>query len=296
MRNTQLEDRLRAGFDDLKTIDLDTLGDRPRPHRQNHRTAVRTTAAALVGVGLLASGIGWKSTQQARLTVTYGAGAATTPADDVLAIDWNRGFLEDQLGTSSGSASSAIANAIHHAETGCTGASATPRSALLATNSDAKSMTQRTFVETFGLGYVEVEPKPQEHCGDATRPVPVDVRSALVEVRAAESNFAQLPEVTDLRRSEAKCHQDHGDSGDQLFGISQEIETHLEAVGNGTYEGLEELKERERELARIDFLCKSGDYSGLQKLQLRQVADIFSDPLIRQHLDAAKIFILDAEH
>ena len=179
MKNTQLEDRLRAGFNDLRTIDLDSLGDRPRPHRQNHRAAVRTTAAVLVGVGLLASGIGWRSTQRASRAVTHGAGAASTPADDVLAIEWNRGLLEYQLGTSAGSASTAIANAIHYAETGCN-AFATPRSAIFATNPDSKSMTQRTFVETFGLGYVEIEPNPPEHCGDETRPVPADVRLALV--------------------------------------------------------------------------------------------------------------------
>lgn len=171
MKNTQLEDRLRAGFNDLRTIDLDSLGDRPRPHRQNHRAAVRMTAAVLVGVGLLASGIGWRSTQRASLPVTDGAAAKSTPADDVLAIEWNRGLLEYQLGTSAGSASTAIANAIHHAETGCN-ALATPPSAIFATNPDTRSMTQRTFVETFGLGYVEIEPTPPEHCGDETRPVP----------------------------------------------------------------------------------------------------------------------------
>lgn len=78
--------------------------------------------------------------------------------------------------------------------------------------------------------------------------------------------------------------------------ISEEIETHLEAIRNGTYQGLETLKERERELARIDFLCKAGDYADLRNLQLRHVTDVLNDPVVKQRIEAARTFILALQY
>jgi hypothetical protein len=287
-----LEDRLTSTLRGLDHVSLDSPDTVIRGG--GHSGAGRLALGAVVVAALVGSGFAWKAQhRQQEASVVYQAGDWSTPYDNMPAVEWNRGLLEDRLGTSTGSASVAIGSAIASAEAGCTRYNVFGTAEVLLQRPESRTMTQRQFLETYGSGFVlsQSQMRRRPTCGLPVKEIPADVRLALKEANWLPLHISLTPEGKALRQQLGDCMFDKAGSTDPMESVSNELNDNEKAVAAGAYPRLPQLLEIDRQRAIVEFQCKAETRAEVQALEAKHVAEYLADPAKVAHLEAAATFL-----
>jgi hypothetical protein len=290
---TELEDRLSATLRGLDHVSLDSPEMVTRGG--GHSGAGRFALGAVVVASLVGSGFAWKAQHhQQEASVVYQAGDWSTPYDDMSAVEWNRGLLEDRLGTSTSNVEWPIAAAVAAAESGCSAVALTMVDSVFQLHPESRAMTQRQFVETFGSGFVTTKgsPPPKPVCNLSARPVPPEVRAAQLELRQLQVDIHTSPERMALEARPRRCtHHEPAVDPELMVEVANEIAAHQLEIAAGTYRGIARLLDIDRRSAIDGFQCEAEVYAERRAIEDKYATAYLADPVKVTHLEAAAEFV-----
>jgi hypothetical protein len=279
-----LESRLRSTLTSAEAIVEGSYVVEPV---RSHIGLGRVAGAMAVVVGLVAGGYAWKTHNQGPTTIHYAEGNWTTPADNVLAIDWNREPFDAEIGATYGG----LANVMSYYRQGC------PPMADFAfevrASAGGRSSTHRELVEKYGdFGFTD--PKLLNRSFDVPPctphgPIPEEVlqlgrdrASLLTEFMRIRATFGQEVQA---------CTDQHPELESGLDRLGNAFNANQEAMKNGTYEGLAEMQSLERQLALGAYRCEAEPYLRRRAAEKPIVDAYLAVPENRARLERVKVIV-----
>lgn len=249
---------------------------------RSHRGLGRVTGAMVAVVALLAGGYAWKTHNEGPVTIHFAEGNWTTPADNVLAIDWDSRPFDAELGVPSG-----LGDAMAHYMQGCPRGFGFKREVLL--GPEGRSLTQREAAAKYG-SFMTTDPRPHrlldvQPCAPHL-PVPDDVLQ-LSRDRAAMAELTRIS--TQFQLETTACVEQHPELKTKRF--ENTINANGDAVFNGTYEGLPELQELERQIALGVYRCQAEPYLRRRAAEKPIVDAYLAVPENRARLERVKVIL-----
>jgi hypothetical protein len=246
-----LESRLRSTLTSAEAIVDGSYVVEPV---RSHVGLGRVAGAMAVVVGLVAGGYAWKTHNQGPTTIHFAEGNWTTPADNVLAIDWNRQPFDAELGIFQGG----LQDAISYYKQGCPPANFFPF--VVRASPEGRSMTQRELVEKYG-SFITTDPLPYRPPNEAPctphGPIPDDV----LKVSVDRASMTQLMTILITFQQEVQaCLDEHPEITSAAESMSNVFNANNDALYKGTYEGLPALQALERQAALGQYRCEAEPY------------------------------------
>jgi hypothetical protein len=279
-----LESRLRSTLTSAEAIVDGSYVVEPV---RSHVGFGRVAGAMAVVVGLVAGGYAWKTHNQGATTIHFAEGNWTTPADNVLAIDWNRQPFDAEIGAVDGG----LSNVIAYYRQGCPRSTAFLNFEVMA-SPEARSSTRRQLVEKYGQ-FMFTDPLLLHHSADAPQctphgPVPEDVlqlgrdRASLTELIKIGTTFGQ--EV-------GACDEQHPDLAAGSERLGNMFNANLEALKNGTFEDLPAMQALERQVALGQYRCEAEPYLRRRAAEKPIVDAYLAVPENKARLERVKVIL-----
>jgi hypothetical protein len=248
-----LESRLRSTLTSAEGIVEGSYVVEPT---RSHVGLGRVAGAMAVVVGLVAGGYAWQTHHQGPSAIHFAEGNWTTPADNVLAIDWNREPFDAEIGAAYGG----LGNVMSHYRQGCAVVNFFPYEVWV--SPEGRSATQRELVEKYGQ-FLFTDPLLLNRAADVPPctphgPIPEDV------LQLGRDRARMLTEFSTIRatfRQEVQaCSDQHPELTAGQEKLGNVFNGNQEAIKNGTFEALPATQALERELALGNYRCEAEPY------------------------------------
>jgi hypothetical protein len=279
-----LESRLRSTLTSAEAIVEGSYVVEPA---RTHKSLGRVAGAMAVVVGLVAGGYAWKTHNQGPTTVHFAEGNWTTPADNVLAIDWNREPFDAEIGATYGG----LANVMSYYRQGCPVVNFFPYEVWV--SSEGRSVTQRALLEKYGQ-FLFTDPLLLHRAADVPpctphTPIPEDVlqlgrdrASMLTEFMRIRMTFGQEVQA---------CFDEHPELTAGQERLGNVFDANQEAMKNGTYGGLPAMQSLERQLALGAYRCEAEPYVRRRAAEKPIVDAYLAVPDNRARIERVKVIV-----
>jgi hypothetical protein len=279
-----LESRLRSTLTSAEAIiDGSYVVEPVRSHVGRGRVA----GAMAVVIGLLAGGYAWKTHNQGPTTIHFAEGNWTTPADNVLAIDWNRQPFDAEIGATEGG----LSNVIGYYRLGCPRSTAFLSFEVMA-SPEATSSTRRQLVEKYGQFFF-TDPLLLNRSADVPPctphgPIPEDVLQ-LGRDRASMTEFMRI--ATTFSQEVGACFDQHPELPAGIDKLGKVFNGNQEAIKNGTLEQLPAMQALERQVALGSYRCEAEPYLRRRAAEKSIVHAYLSVPENRARVERVKVIV-----
>jgi hypothetical protein len=277
-----LESRLRSTLTSAEAIVDGSYVVEPV---RSHVGLGRLAGAMAAVIGLVAGGYAWKTHNQGPTTIHFADGNWTTPADNVLAIDWNRQPFDAELGIFQGG----LQDAISYYKQGCPRPYYLPFVVLR--SPEGRSLTQRELVEKYG-SFLLTDPFPSGPSNDTPctphGPIPDDVlklsldRAGMTELRTILVTFRQEVQA---------CLDQHPEITSASERMGNVFNANNEAIMNKAFEGLPALQALERQIALGNYRCEAEPYLRRRAAEKPIVNAYLAVPENRARLERVKVIL-----
>jgi hypothetical protein len=246
----------------------------------------RVAGAMALVVGLLAGGYAWKTHNQDPTTIHFAEGNWTTPADNVLAIDWNRQPFDAELGIFQGG----LQDAISYYKQGCPPPNFFPF--VVRASLEGRTMTQRELVEKYG-SFLTTDPlyphrPPKETPCTPHGPIPDDVLKLSLD-RVSMTELTSI--LAKFRHEVQACLDQHPEIISASESMGNVFNANQESMNNGTFEGLAALQALERQIALGSYRCEAEPYLRRRAAERPIVDAYLAVPDNRARLERVKVIV-----
>ncbi len=255
---------------------------------RSHRGLGRAAGAMAAVVGLIAGGYAWKTHNEGPITIHFAEGNWTTPADNVLAIDWNRQPFDAEIGAVYGG----LTNVMSYYREGC------PRSNVFLSlevmaSPEGRSATQRELVEKYGQ-FMFTDPLLLRRSADVPPcvphgPIPEDVLQLGRDRASLVADFMRInatvgPEVQ-------ACFDQHPELTTGQETLGNVFDANQEAIKNGTFEDLPAMQALERQVALGSYRCEAEPYARRRAAQKVIVDAYLAVPENKARIERVKVIL-----
>jgi hypothetical protein len=279
-----LESRLRSTLTSAEAIVDGSFVVEPV---RSHVGLGRVAGAMAVVVGLVAGGYAWKTHNQGPTTIHFAEGNWTTPADNVLAIDWNREPFDAEIGATYGGLSTVMS----YYRQGCPIVNFFPYEVWV--SPEGRSATQRALLEKYGQ-FLFTDPLLLNRAADVPpctphSPIPEDLlqlgrdrADMLTQFMSIRTAFGQETKICFDQHPELKASEDR---------LGNVFNANQEAMKNGTFEELAAMQALERQLALGVYRCEAEPYLRRRAAERPIVDAYLAVPENRARVERVKIIL-----